>query len=709
MLASAVFRDAERSRTMLRFLVERAIDGDGSRVKEYTVGVEALGRGVGFDPRTDPIVRAEASRLRARMDRYYAADGRDDPLLITLPKGTYVAEFRARGPSPAEAEAHEDAVSDRPARRALTWGLLGAAIMVLSFAAGGWLARRIKPSDVSDVMTLDVQLQSGGSIGSEVGADVAIAPDGSRVVFVSSDSTGVPRLRMRRFDGSAPMDLPGTEGARGPFISPDGRWVGFWSAGQLKKTALDGGSPTVLCDAADLLGASWSADGRIVASLDATNVLWAVPASGGTPRPVVNLSAQHAVPRWPQMLPDGKHVLYTALSAFGADGARIEVASIDDGTAKVIATGGTYARFVPPGYLIYVNQGALYAVRFDLDRLAVRGTPVPILDDVAYSPVFGFAQLDVSRTGTLIYRRAAGRGRLMAAFVDTLGRAEPIGDGAGPYGWPALSPDGSRLTLSTIESGVRSVLLFKIVNGRAERMGAPLVGLAAGVWTRESRFLIASDSDGMVWLAPDGGPSHRLIDHQPISIAWSFAPDGRMAYHAMSATTALDLWSVPVTALANNALRAGEPRALLATRSYEAYPSFSPDGKWLAYTSNESGTWEIYVRAEPDNGKPVRVSRGGGRIPRWSRVRRELLYGTDDQRVMVVGYDDRDGVFRASAPRLWTPVRLADTGVLPNFDVTPDGRRILALLPVRTGEDGRGENQARMVIGFTKDLVRRLP
>ncbi|HTI65436.1 MAG TPA: hypothetical protein VL524_18065 [Gemmatimonadaceae bacterium] len=711
-LSSNTFSGAERSMAMLRFLVERTVDGDGERLKEYTVGAEALGRGTSFDPRTDPIVRAEASRLRVRLERYYVDEGRDDDLIIELPKGSYVPRFVARAAAPtapvpaaSPAEANRWRARARPA----VWLVAGSAAALSAFSLGAWVAKPSAPPSAATLMRLDVQLQSTESIGSEVGTDVVVAPDGSRVVFVSTDSAGVSRIRMRRFDGSSSVDLNGTEGARGPFWSPDGRWVGFWAGGQLKKTSIDGGSPVVLCDAPDLLGASWSDDGAIVAAIDASDRLVRVPAAGGTPSTMVNLHTIGSAPRWPQMLPGGDVVLYTAISGIGADRGSIEATSLSSGRRTVLVKGGTFGRFVPPHYLTYVNQGTLYAVRFDPRRLETRGTPVPVIDDVAYSATFGFAQLAFSDSGVLVYRRAPSNGQSVVVMIDSAGHVKPLITTPGRYTWPALSPDGRRLALSVVESGVSSISIFDDLNGDPRRTTSIASANPTTAWTADGRFLIVGSPAGLSWVPGSGGALTQLLATEHVSAPWSVSPDGRqLAFGSVSPTTAFDVWTVSV-AETDGGVRAATPRVFLQTPFFETYPTFSPDGRWLAYASNQSGSWEVYVRAFPNGGDAIQVSRDGGRVPRWPKGGHELFYGTDDQRIMVAPYTIHAGTFVPGRPRQWTQVRLADTGVFPDYDLSRDGRHIVALVPAGQSGDMETSNHATMVLHFVDELRRRVP
>ena len=251
-LASSLFEGADRARTLLTFVVEESINGRAERLKEYTIGSEAFSRGDGFDPRTDPIVRAEASRLRSRLDRYYAMEGQPSPIAIMLPKGSYVPQFMER--SVRESAGPKSAVVIGPAAYRsprLLWLAGGALTVVCAFLLGRLVPQRSVHPEKASILQFDVEMNSKGVLGGEVGTSVVLSPDGTRVVFISIGPEGVARLNTRRLDQSQVVEMPGTDGARGPFFSPDGRWVGFWSSGKLKKTAVDGGSPVALCDGID--------------------------------------------------------------------------------------------------------------------------------------------------------------------------------------------------------------------------------------------------------------------------------------------------------------------------------------------------------------------------------------------------------------------------------------------------------------------------
>jgi Tol biopolymer transport system component len=708
-LSSSAFTGAERSRTLLKFLVEQTVNDRADHLKEYTIGAEALGKGDSFDPRTDPIVRAEASRLRGRLERYYAVEGQADSVTVVLPKGSYVPRFESRVPQAAAAgPASAGAASARSARRVrLTWFAVGAAAGAATAAI--WFSARPTPPAERPLMQFEVELKSRGALGSEVGSDVVLSPDGDRLVFVSRSSDGVARLNTRRLDQTTAKELPGTDGARGPFFSPDGQWVGFWATGSLKKTAIDGGSPVVLCEAADLSGGSWGDDGNIIAALS-FGKLSKVPSSSGPSTVLADLMGESIDPRWPQVLPGGRYVLFTAVGPQGPNGARIEVLSLANGMRKILVRGGTYGRYLSGGYLTYVNQGTLFAVPFDLNLMeASPDAAAPVLDDVAYSSTFGFAQLDVSRTGTLVYRRSAARGQLIAAWIDKSGGTELLPMKPGQYTFPRLSPDGQRLALAVTDSGVTNIGIHERQSDRFTRLNS-VPGEYSPTWSHDGRMLVVGSRTGLYWMMADGtGRPQLLLKSNTIQVPWSFTPDGtRLAYHELTPSTGFDLWTVPVRA-SENGLSAGTPERYLQTPAYETYPSFSPDGRWLAYGSGGFARWEVYVRPFPDDGsKGVQVSHGGGRIPRWLPNGRELLYRTDDQRIMVSTYSVKDGVFVVGKPKAWSSTQLADTGVLSNFDLDAEGTRAVGLMPAARPEDQQSPNHVTVALNFPDEVRRRV-
>ena len=280
------------------------------------------------------------------------------------------------------------------------------AMLALVAAGASWIAyRSTRPAELKPLVRLEVELGRDVYLNALGGSDIILSSDGTRIAYLSRN-----RLFTRKLDQPAAIELPITAGATSPFFSPDGQWIGFIAGGKLRKISVEGGAEVSLCDsAASYTGADWGEDGSIIASLRVSGGLSRVSSAGGVPTPVTELVGAERTHRWPQVLPGGKGVLFTAEnSTVGFDDARIEVVRLTDGSRKILQSGGTYGRYLPAsggkGYLTYVNRGTLFAIPFDLEKLETFGSPRPVLQQVSYSAMFGSAKMSFSRTGTLVYR-----------------------------------------------------------------------------------------------------------------------------------------------------------------------------------------------------------------------------------------------------------------------------------------------------------------
>jgi len=504
--------------------------------------------------------------------------------------------------------AMESGGTDSPAQIAnpphKAWIGAAAVMTVVAAGLGFGLYRATRPAELKPLVRLDVELGPDVSLGSPRGTDEIISPDGTRIVYVSQG-----RLFTRRLDQPNATELAGTQGAYAPLFSPDGQWVGFPVNGKLEKISVEGGSAITLCDAGIGAGGSWGEDGNIIAALSGNGGLSRIPSAGGSPTPVTELQNGENTHRWPQILPGGKAVLFTANANNRAwDTANIEVMSFADHRTKTLVRGSTFGRYLPSGQLVYVNRGTLFAVPFDVDRLEVHGTPVPVLDQVSYSAAVGSAQLDFSQAGTLIYRSGgAGGGLPTVAWLDGAGKVQPLLAKPGNYGRPAMSPDGRRLALEVSEGSGTDIWLYDWQRDTMTRL--TFTGNASiPVWSPDGRYIaFQAVGEGMSVIRSDGsGKPQTLTQSKNTQRPWSFAPDGkRLAFYEQDSKTSFDLWTVPLES-DSAGLRAGKPEVFLQTPAVELSPSFSPDARWMAYSSDESGTSVVYVRASrtrAENGK----------------------------------------------------------------------------------------------------------
>jgi serine/threonine protein kinase/Tol biopolymer transport system component len=581
-----------------------------------------------------------------------------------------------------------------------------AATLAIVAVWGWWRATRPVEQTLRSLVRLDVDLGPDVSLGSPFGTNTILSPDGTRIVYVSQG-----RLFTLRLDQPNATELAGTQGAYAPFFSPDGQWVAFFTPGKLHKISVEGGSAIALCSVANGRGGSWGEDGNIIAQLNNGGGLSRIPSAGGPPMPVTDLQSGEITHRWPQILPGGKAVLFTANTTSGYDAAYIEVMSLADHRTKTLVRGGTFGRYLPSGHLVYVNRGTLFAVPFDVERLEVHGTPAPVLDQVGYNPAQGSAQFDFSQTGTLIYRSGGASVELLTvAWLDGAGKTQPLLAKPGVYGRPGMSPDGQRLALEVTEGSGADIWVYDWRRDTMTRLTFTGGGNAP-LWSPDGRY-IAFDTlrEGMSVTRSDGaGKPQPLTQSKNVQLPWSFTPDGKRLAFMEQGTGTFHLWTVSLES-DSAGLHAGKPEVFLQTQADERYPSFSPDGRWIAYRSDESGTNQVYVRAFPDKGGKWQISNSGGTIPMWSRNGHELFFESLDNHIMVAAYAVKGDTFEADKPRAWSEKQLGSIAVNSrNVDLAPDGKRIVALMPVETAEGQKAQSHVIFLENFFDELQRKVP
>jgi serine/threonine-protein kinase len=557
---------------------------------------------------------------------------------------------------------------------------------------------------------LELDLGADVSLGSSIGPAVILSPDGSRLVFISKGSDGIHRLFIRRLDDSKAVQLTGTEGAYSPFFSPDGQWIGFFAPGKLKKTHIDGGEPIPLCNASAGRGATWTADGNIIAALDSQSGLSQIPAEGGTPLPITELSPGQISHRWPQLLPGGKAALFTASTDYAYhENSAIGLVILKDHHRKVLLDhAGMYPRYLPSGHLVYVTKGMLFAVPFDAERLELRGNPTP-LQEVSSEPAIGAAQIDFSVSGAFVYRSGGTEGLKTLHWLDSTGRMEPLGTEPAVYLSPRLSPDGSRLAFMLSQGSLTDLWVYDLQRGAKVRVTNGTSFNSYPMWSPDGRYLVFQSAGGMFWARSDAaGKPQPLTESKNLQMPNSFTPDGtRLVFSELSPQTGADIRTIPVDS-SSGRLRAGEPQVFVKTSTLSIWAALSQDGRWLAYADSQAGVYEVHVRAFPDKGTDVQISNAGGILPIWSQNGHELFYRTEDQRIMVVNYAVRGDSFVPEKPRVWFGKQLANIGLAANLDLAPDGKRFIVLMPAETGVPRLAPGHVMLTVNFFDEVRRRV-
>jgi serine/threonine protein kinase len=600
----------------------------------------------------------------------------------------------------------------RPPWRA-PWTLL-AATMALSLIAWIALLRPSNKAALQPLIRLTVDLGPEASLNTNRGQhSFSISPDGARIAFACVSGGGETRICTRRLDQTQSMALAGTEGVQTIFFSPDGTWIGFTASGKLRKVSVEGGAPITLCNAPFPRGASWGENGFLVASLTSTEGLSRIPENGGAPQPVTRLQPGDQRHRWPQVLPGASAVLFTASAEAGQyENATLDVVSLKTGQRKTLLRGGYYGRYLPGGRLVYMHQGTLFAARMDVDQLAVTSPPRPVIEDVASRPGDGGADFEFSQSGMFIYLSSRLTGRANVQWLDKSGRLEPLMRKPGAYDWIRLSPDGRRIAI--IDAATRAVSVYDLKRETMSRI-TPAQGVPdVAIWTPDGNHLVyaSSGTEGGLWWSRADGSSERQRLSETFWNLNSFSPDGkRIAAFGWGSGANPDIWTLPLEGPDSDRPRLGTAEPFLRTPASEALPAFSPDGRWLAYASDESGVSQIHVRPFPGPGGSWQISTDGGTNPIWSRSAHELFYISSSRRIMVSRYSYHDDAFVAGKPSLWCEFQTLAPPQLPFFssiiDLAPDGKRFAVLVSAST-ESQQPPTQVNFLLNFADELRRKI-
>jgi serine/threonine protein kinase len=581
-------------------------------------------------------------------------------------------------------------------RERLTWAV-AAAFAVLSIVLASIALRtgREPPRPLTRLSVLPPDKTAFRMLGPT--GPVAISRDGRRLVFQAGGKGEARRLYVRTLDVLAPVPLPGTENASYPFWSPDGRFVGFFADGKLRKIAVSGGAIFDLCDAPEARGGTWGAQ-DVILFAKRYSAVYRVPGGGGAPIAVTRLDPQRldVTHRWPEFLPDGRHFLYLA-SPMGAESPKnaLFVASLDGKENRELLRVSSNAAYAS-GHLLFVRQRTLMAQAFDLSRRQLTGEPVPLVDRVQYDPIFSRSVFAASENGTLVYQGEALGMLTRLTWFNRQGEATEA-TVADSHLSPRVSPDGRRVAVTIVSSsGNFDIWIYDLTRSTRSRLTFEPSREGSAVWSPDGSWIVfASSRKGPSDLfrrrADGSGGEELLFESTADKLPASIPADGSvLAFVSNSAAMRNDIWILPFT---------GDRKAfpLLQTPVSEGNPDFSPDGRWLAYQSEESGRLEVYVTQFPSPAGRWQISTTGGAFPRWSRDGRELFYvDTNRFELMAVSIETKSG-FQASEP---VALFAMDPYVGGPYDVAPDGR-FLVNVP-----NAAGSNPLTVVLNWPAELAR---
>ncbi len=607
-----------------------------------------------------------------------------------------------QSPSGGHAVAAPAAPKTASRKTVVPWAIAAVAVLgLVSSLALLWNQRRAGAAGLA--LRADIKI-SDAPLFTDVGSSLELSPDATRLVYVLGTSTQTQQLYLRALN-----QLDGTKLAEGntgssspyqPFFSPDGQWLGYVTAGEMRKVPVSGGTPLTLCKVTRSRGASWAPDDTIIFAPTPSSGLFRVSAAGGEPQPLTTLdkARKEVTHRWPQVLPGGKAVIFTSHTQATADfdNATIEVLTLATGQRKVLQKGGSYGRYVPSGHLVYVSKAALFAVPFDLSRLEVTGSPAPVVQDVFWNPTEGAAQFTFSSTGVLTYLRGGPEvAKYPIVVVDRKGGTSKLIEEGGAYANPRLSPDGKQLALTVLKDGNFDVWVYDLERGVPTRLTFDDAPDTEQVWSPDGRYLVFSSgrdgADNLYRKRADGsGDEERLTKSDIPMWANSWSRDGRsIVFAGMGPNGNFDVSMLT--------LEDKKVQPLLASNFREADPNISPDGRWLAYTSSESGRLEVYVRPFPAGAGRWQVSDTGGGFPRWAGNGRELFYRVDDG-IMSASIEAVGDSIRTGKPtRLFTGAfRGGVTGIsiggntFADYDVSADGQRFVMFPSTDAESTNRG-------------------
>lgn len=576
--------------------------------------------------------------------------------------------------------------------------ILGTAVIVVA-----WSPWRSNESPSTQVMRFPINLPLTAPL---VGgaSTVAVSPDGKYFVYLSL-SSGISKLFLRPIDRFTAQPMTGTDGASDPFFSSDGQWVAFYADGKLKKVSIFGGSPQDVCIVPGFMRGGWWTLDDFIWFGHINGAIYRVPSNGGTPVEVTVIDSTHGEisHRFPQMLPDGKTVIFTVkynnITSF--DDAVIAAENVVTHERKVLIRGGSYARYVPTGHIMYARGSSIYAMPFDPAAIEIKGTPLPVEEGGMLNPLSGDANYSVSNSGTLVYAPLGAFSGLDASLVwlDRQGNRTPFLDTSRAYGNGNLSPDGQKIAM-TIRAANDDIWVYQLNRGTLTRITFGGGNSDYPIWTPDGKRLVYVSERGRsikLFSKPWDGSGNEETLGETLNLdvgSWeSVSPDGKTLAYGQQG----DIWILSLDPEGTSKER--KQQKFVASPATEINPSFSPDGRWLSYISNESGQNEVYVVPFPHRDGKYQISTKGATYSRWQPDGKTLMYLSGRQ-VMEVDVMLSPS-FDYSPPKKVIDLPQSWNGFI---DITADGKKFI--IGTSKTEDTQTA-QVNVVVGWFEELKKK--
>jgi Tol biopolymer transport system component len=525
---------------------------------------------------------------------------------------------------------------------------------------------------------------------------LTLSRDGRRLAYAAGP-TGRQRLFVREIDQFESRPIPGTEGAVSATFSPDGQSLAFLAERRLKTVVLAGGTPLTLRDRVDGAGLNWTSDQAILFNPGTATGIWRIPVNGGEAAVLTVTGGRDNFQRFPELLPNGKALLFSSQGGVADD--QIYVASLVTHERRRLVQGSA-PHYLPSGHLVYVQAGTLYAVPFDPERLETTGSPVVLLEGIrqarSSAPLIGYSEV-----GSMVYVATTDVGSNTLVWVDRGGAEQPTGASGRPYAQPRLAPDGRRV-VTALRGNAEDLWLFDFARGTSSRVTTDSSS-SFPVWSPDGRRLALTsgkqDAYNLYWRPIDGSTAEeRLLSSDRPSYPFSWSPDGKtLVFVSVSPTTFQDLWALEIDGR--------KARPFLETPFREGAPVLSPDGRWIAYVSDESGRFEVYAQPFPGPGEKWPISTEGGNEPVWPRNGHELFYRMGDA-MMAVEVKTAPTFSVGKPKRLFEKPYERSVALWANYDVALDGRR---LLMVRREAPAQPATHINVVLNWRDELKLKLP